>query len=148
MCGYGDSPATTWVGAGLIGSVLGGWVLDVAALLAFADALAYAESVRTMAVRTGRTLLIPLPALAVAAARRGDPGPLARFTELLAEPSVVAADARVAHGPRFSRLVDRAGGDRVAALVVLLAVERSWSVLTDRGEALRRIRPDLLTIPS
>jgi hypothetical protein len=71
-----------------------------------------------------------------------------RLAGLLAEPSVVAVDGALAGGFHFDRLVARAGGDRLAALVVMLAIERSWPVLTDRGDALRRIRPDLLTIPS
>jgi hypothetical protein len=141
----------------------GGWVLDVSALLAFADATAYAACVRALAARTGRTLLVPLPALAVAAARRAHPtyrtatagGGLVgveaariRLTGLLAEPAVVAVDGSVAVGERFDRLVTRAGGDRLAAFVVLLGADRGWPVLTDRGDVLRRIRPDLLTIPS
>jgi hypothetical protein len=141
----------------------GGWVLDVSALLAFADATAYAASVRALAARSGRTLLVPLPALAMAAARRAHPtyrtsGPggglvgveaaRIRLTGLLAESAVVAVDGSVAVGERFDRLAARAGGDRLAALVVLLGVDRGWPVLTDRGHVLQRIRPDLLTIPS
>jgi len=124
-----------------------GWVLDVGALLAFADGTEYAESVRVLATRAGRTLLVALPALAVAAARRPALGP-ARLAALLAEPTVVLVDGGVAKGQLFDRLVDRAGGDRLAALVVLLAVGHGWPVLTDRGESLLRLRPDLLVIPS
>jgi hypothetical protein len=126
---------------------MGGWVLDVGALLAFADATAYAASVRALAARGDRTLLIALPALAVAAARRSGAG-ARRLAGLLSDAAVVVVDGSVATGAPFDRLVDRAGGDRLAALVVLLATERGWPVLTDRGDALRRLRPDLLVIPS
>jgi len=126
----------------------GGWVLDVSALVAFADATTYAASVRAMATRGGRILLVPLPALAVAATRRPDPVSQRRLRDLIDGPSVVAVDGRLARGRLFERLVDRSGGDRLAALVVLLATERNWPVLTERGEALRRLRPDLLVIPS
>lgn len=124
-----------------------GWVLDISALLAFADATAYAASVHALATRGGRTLLVALPALAVAATRRSGPG-TRRLAGLLSDAAVVVVDGSVATGARYDRLVDRAGGDRLAALVVLLATERGWPVLTDRGEALRRLRPDLLVIPS
>jgi hypothetical protein len=30
----------------------------------------------------------------------------------------------------------------------MLATERGWPVLTDRGEVLARLRPDLMVIPS
>jgi hypothetical protein len=126
---------------------IGGWVLDISALLAFADATAYAACVRALAARGGRTLLVALPALAVAAARRSGIG-AQRLAGLLSDATVVVVDGSVAAGSRFDRLVDRAGGDRLAALVVLLATERGWPVLTDRGEALCRLRPDLLVIPS
>jgi hypothetical protein len=131
---------------------LGGWVLDVGALLSFADGTALAASVRALAVRSGRTLLVPLPALAVAAVRRAGSVPTsvahARLADLLAEPFVLAVDGAAAVGPLFDRLLTRAAGDRLAALVVMLGIQRCWPVLTDRGEALRRIRPDLMTIPS
>ena len=98
-------------------------------------------------------MLVPLPALAAAARRsrigsapRPDAAP--RLAALLAEPMVIGVDAAVASGPLFARLVERAAGDRLAALVVMLATERGWPVLTDRGEALARLRPDLLVIPS
>ncbi|GIJ44652.1 hypothetical protein Val02_15380 [Virgisporangium aliadipatigenens] len=126
----------------------GGWVLDVSALVAFADATTYAASVLAMAHRDGRILLVPLPALAVAAARRPDPVSERRLRDLIDGPAVVAVDGRLARGRLFERLVDRSGGDRLAALVVLLATERNWPVLTERGESLRRLRPDLLVIPS
>jgi hypothetical protein len=134
------------------GSV-GGWVLDVSALVSFVEGNAYAASVRALAERTGRTLLVPLPALAAAARRsrfgatqRPDASP--RLAALLTEPMVIGVDGAVAAGPVFDRLVERAAGDRLAALVVMLATERGWPVLTDRGEALARLRPDLLVIPS
>jgi hypothetical protein len=127
---------------------IGGWVLDVSALVAFVEGNEYAASVRAMAERTGRTLLIPLPALAAAAQRRPELDPAARLRGLLAEPMVIAVDGAAARGPLFERLVSRASGDRLAAMVVLLATERGWPVLTDRGESLARLRPDLLVIPS
>jgi hypothetical protein len=127
---------------------IGGWVLDISALVAFVEGNEYAASVRAMAERTGRTLLVPLPALAAAAQRRPALNPGARLATLLAEPMVVAVDGAVARGPHFDRLVSRASGDRLAAMVVLLATERGWPVLTDRGESLARLRPDLLVIPS
>jgi hypothetical protein len=127
---------------------IGGWVLDISALVAFVEGNEYAASVRGMAERTGRTLLVPLPALAAAAQRRPTLNPAPRLAALLAEPMVVAVDGAVARGPLFDRLVSRASGDRLAAMVVLLATERGWPVLTDRGESLARLRPDLLVIPS
>ena len=66
----------------------GGWVLDISAMLAFADATAYAASVRAMVARTGRTLLVPLPVLAAAALRRGYDA-AGRLAGLLADPSVL-----------------------------------------------------------
>jgi hypothetical protein len=134
------------------GSV-GGWVLDVSALVSFVEGNAYAASVRALARRSGRTLLVPLPALAAAARRsRYDTAPLGdaapRLAALLADPLVIGVDGAVAAGPMFARLVERAAGDRLAALVVMLATERGWPVLTDRGEALARLRPDLMVIPS
>jgi hypothetical protein len=134
------------------GSV-GGWVLDISALVSFVEGNAYAASVRALAERSGRTLLVPLPALAAALRRsqygyapRPDAAP--RLAALLAEPMVIGVDGAVATGPKFDRLVERAAGDRLAALVVMLATQRGWPVLTDRGEALARLRPDLLVIPS
>lgn len=123
-------------------------MLDISALVAFVEGNEYAASVRAMAERTGRTLLIPVPALAAAAQRRPDLDPAGRFAGLLAEPMVIAVDGGEARGPLFERLVSRASGDRLAAMVVLLATERGWPVLTDRGESLARLRPDLLVIPS
>jgi hypothetical protein len=127
---------------------IGGWVLDISALVAFVEGNEYAASVRAMAERTGRTLLVPLPALAAAAQRRPELDPAERLAGLLAEPMVVAVEGGAAGGPLFERLVSRASGDRLAAMVVLLATERGWPVLTDRGESLARLRPDLLVIPS
>jgi hypothetical protein len=129
------------------GSV-GGWVLDTGALVSFVEGNAYAASVRAMAERSGRTLLVPLPALAAAARRRPGLDAGARLSALLADPMVVGVDGTVAAGPLFARLVERAAGDRLAALVVLLATERGWPVLTDRGASLARLRPDLMVIPS
>lgn len=139
------------------GSV-GGWVLDVSALVSFVEGDAYAASVRALAHRSGRTLLVPLPALA-AAVRRSRlataPNSVSARLEdapwlaaLLADPMVICVDGASAGGPLFDRLVGRAAGDRLAALVVLLATQRGWPVLTDRGEVLARLRPDLLVIPS
>ena len=134
------------------GSV-GGWVLDISALVSFVEGNAYAASVRALAERSGRTLLVPLPALA-AAARRSRTVPGRTRTRRRAwprcwrEPMVIGVDGAVAAGPMFDRLVERAAGDRLAAMVVMLATERGWPVLTDRGEALARLRPDLLVIPS
>jgi hypothetical protein len=134
------------------GSV-GGWVLDISALVSFVEGNAYAASVRALAERSGRTLLVPLPALAAAVRRSHHgssprPDAASRLAALLAEPMVIGVDGAVASGPVFARLVERATGDRLAALVVMLATERGWPVLTDRGEALARLRPDLLVIPS
>lgn len=125
-----------------------GWVLDVSALVAFGEATAYAESVRYLARRIGRTLLVPLPALAAAAQRRSGRKHAERLAALVAEPAVVTVDGAEAAGPRYDRLVDRARGDRLAALVVMLAIERGWPILSDRGDALCRLRPDLYVIPS
>jgi hypothetical protein len=61
---------------------------------------------------------------------------------------VIGVDGSAVGGPLYDRLVSRASGDRLAAMVVLLATERGWPVLTDRGESLARLRPDLLVIPS
>src|SRR5690349_19571293 len=74
---------------------VGGWVLDISALVAFVEGNEYAASVRAMAERTGRTLLVPLPALAAAARRRSAPNAEARLAALLAEPMVVAVDGAV-----------------------------------------------------
>jgi hypothetical protein len=127
---------------------IGGWVLDVSALVAFVEASEYAASVLSMAHRTGRTLLVPLPAVAAAAARRPYMNSAGRLGALLAEPMVISVDGSVASGSAYERLVERAAGDRLAALVVLLATQRGWPVLTDRGDSLARLRPDLLVIPS
>jgi hypothetical protein len=129
------------------GSV-GGWVLDTGALASFVEGNAYAASVRALARRTGRTLLVPMPALAAAVRRRPGLDADFRLAALLADPMVIGVDGTVAAGPLFDRLVDRAAGDRLAALVVFLATQRGWPVLTDRGESLARLRPDLLVIPS
>lgn len=123
-------------------------MLDVSALVAFVEGNEYAASVLAMAERTGRTLLVPMPALAAAAQRRPAHDPAARLAALLSEPMVIAVDCAAATGAHFDRLVSRASGDRLAAMVVLLATERGWPVLTDRGESLARLRPDLLVIPS
>jgi hypothetical protein len=45
---------------------LSGWVLDVAALVAFADRTRYAEAALATATHRGLTLLVPLPALSLA----------------------------------------------------------------------------------
>ena len=132
------------------GSV-GGWVLDVSALTSFIEGNAYAASVRAPAQRAGRTLLVPMPALAAAVRRSRNamaPDPALRLAELMRDPMVIGVEGSVAVGPLFDRLVERAAGDRLAAFVVMLATERAWPVLTDRGEALARLRPDLLVIPS
>jgi hypothetical protein len=138
---------TSLIAAPPAGSV-GGWVLDTGALVSFVESNAYASTVRALAERSGRTLLVPLPALTAAARRRPqlDPGP--RLAALLADPMVIGVDGTAVAGPAFDRLVDRAAGDRLAALVVLLATQRGWPVLTDRGESLARLRPDLMVIPS
>jgi hypothetical protein len=123
-------------------------VLDTGALASFVEGTAYAASVRALARRTGRTLLVPMPALAAAVRRRPGLDADFRLAALLADPMVIGVDGTVAAGPLFDRLVDRAAGDRLAALVVFLATQRGWPVLTDRGESLARLRPDLLVIPS
>jgi hypothetical protein len=138
----------TSLAAALPAGSVGGWVLDTGALASFVEGNAYAASVRALAARTGRTLLVPMPALAAAARRRPRLDADLRLAALLADPMVIGVDAAAVSGPLFDRLVERAAGDRLAALVVFLATQRGWPVLTDRGESLARLRPDLLVIPS
>jgi len=126
-----------------------GWVLDVGALGAFAEGVVYAECVLTLARERGHTLLVPMPAVLAAYERRPADVAGPRLARLLADPVVVAADYATGALPEhLDRLIDRARGDRVAALVVHLAQTRGWPVLTDRGDVLVRLWPGLLIVPA
>jgi len=127
---------------------LGGWVLDVAALVAFADRARYAEAVLATAAQRGLTLLVPSPALSQAYDARphhiGGP----RLATLLEHPLALVSSPSDVPLELLRKLAEIAGGDQVAAHVAYLADRRGWSVLTDRGELLRRIRPGLVIIPA
>ncbi|WP_018349436.1 hypothetical protein [Longispora albida] len=132
----------------MIGGV-GGWVLDVAALLEFADATTYAEAVTRAARRHSLTMLVPIGVLAEAYAAR----PLARHRKrlepirderdmwLLTLPGDVPAD-------ELARYTALASGDQTAAHVAVTALRRGWPVVTDRDQLFHRIAPGLQIIPA
>jgi hypothetical protein len=127
---------------------LSGWVLDVAALVAFADRTRYAEAALATATHRGLTLLVPLPALSLAYDARphhiADP-PLAA---LLGHPLALPMSPSDVPPDLMAKLTEISGGDQIAAHVAYLADSRDWPVLTDRGELLQRIRPGLTIFPA
>jgi hypothetical protein len=127
---------------------LSGWVLDVAALVAFADRTRYAEAVLATATDRGLTLLVPSPALSLAYDARPHHVAGPPLAALLAHPLALPMSPSDAPPDLMAKLAEIAGGDQVAAYVAYLADSRDWPVLTDRGELLKRIRPGLTVFPA
>lgn len=132
----------------MIGGV-SGWVLDVAALLEFADATSYATAVTRAARRHSLTMLVPIGVLAEVYAARPLERNRLRLVPvrdeqdmwLLSLPSEMPPDL-------LDRYTVMADGDRTAAHVALLALQRGWPVVTDRDQLFQRIVPGVQTIPA
>ncbi len=133
-------------------TAIGGVVLDVAALRAFATReTLYAESVVWACVDSGDVIVVPT--IALAEARAGLPaGQLEILTVLVELPNTVVPVFDVAAADRCTDLLARVPAGRElgavsAAQVVDAGVSRAWPVVTDRGELLTLLDHRVLVDP-
>lgn len=118
-------------------SDVGGWVLDTGALLAYANADFYLQSVVRSCRRRGRTLLVSGLSLREALHGRTDAEQLAdALAELLNDASTVLAEPAERDAAALREQVRLTGGDVTAAHVAYLAAQRRWPVLSDRPSQL------------
>lgn len=126
-----------------------GWVLDTAALLEFADGTSYATAVTSAARRHSLTLLVPIGVLAEAYGARKGSRQRQRLAPIRDEQEMwvlsLPQEVPAADLERYTALAE---GDRTAAHVAVLALQRGWPVVTDRDQLFYRIIPGVQIVPA
>lgn len=129
---------------------VGGWIIDLPALLEIAADTRYAASLQDSARSLGLTLLVPLPVLDEAWAGQEHPSRRDRLTKLYLPcgPWMPARFADVPTPMLASHTVN-CDSDMALGLVASLAQLRGWPVITsdDRGKTLIDAAPGMLTVP-
>jgi hypothetical protein len=129
---------------------VGGWIIDLPALLEIAADTRYAASLQDSARSLGLTLLVPLPVLDEAWAGQEHSTPRDRLTQLYL-PTGPWMPARYADVPTplLVSHTETCDSDTSLGLVAALAQLRGWPVVTSnrRGKTLAAAAPGLLTVP-
>jgi hypothetical protein len=122
--------------------VIGGKVVDPSALAAHvAGSFAMAT---WLAVAKELSIVLYVPALAMAEVPAVYPDAEAVLSRLSAHPSVIQADLSRAQAREVARLLAESGAwDGTAGHIILVARQRGWPVLTADPSRLRAIDPDL-----
>lgn len=122
--------------------MIGGKVLDPAALAGYLDGRLTMVSWIAVAQQVG--LVLYVPALAIDEVLAVRPNSMRLLERLLDHPQVVRGDLDRDAASRVERLLTDAGvWDGTAGAVVYAARHRGWPVLSGDPERLRRIDPDL-----
>ncbi|MFI7026271.1 hypothetical protein ACIBMZ_26505 [Micromonospora sp. NPDC049900] len=109
---------------------LGGWVLDVGALVAFAKADTFVGAMVASCRRRGQTVLVCDTSFALAA--EAVPQYTDRLLDLVQEANTWLAELAAADRVAVDALLPRAGGDLSLAHLVYEAARRGYPVLSDR----------------
>ena len=129
---------------------LGGWIIDLPALLEVGADTRYAASLQDSARALGLTLLVPLPVLDEAWAGQPHSGHRDRLTQLYL-PRGPWMPARFADVPTaiLASHTGTCNSDTSLGLVAALAQLRGWPVITsdERRHMLAIAAPGLLTVP-
>ncbi|MGC5033388.1 hypothetical protein [Micromonospora sp. DT229] len=124
-CAAGECRGT---GNGL--DALGGWVLDVGALIAFAKADTFVGAMVASCRRRGQTVLVCDTSVALAA--EAVPQHTDRLLDLVQDANTWLAELAAADRVAVDALLSRAGGDLSLAHLVYEAARRGYAVLSDR----------------
>lgn len=129
---------------------VGGWIIDLPALLEIAADTRYAASLQDSARALGLTLLVPLPVLDEAWAGQEHAGQRNRLTKLYL-PRGPWMPARFADVPTtlLTSHTRACQDDTALGLVAALAQLRGWPVVTSdrRAGLLAGAAPGVLTVP-
>ncbi|MEU7753684.1 hypothetical protein AB0B57_35810 [Micromonospora sp. NPDC049101] len=121
---------------------LGGWVLDVGALVAFARSDMFVSALVASCRRRGQTVLICETSLALAV--QAVPEQHDRLVGLCQEPNTWLAKFAAADSGAVAALLPAASGDIGLAQVVYEAARRGYAVLSDRRASVLAIDGSLL----
>lgn len=122
--------------------MIGGKVLDPAALVGYLDGRLTVVSWIAVAPQLGLVLYVPAPAVDEVLAVRPHCAPL--LARLMDHPQVVHGDLNTSAARSVEKLLAEVGiWDGTAGTVVYTARQRGWPVLSGDPERLRRIDPTL-----